>query len=825
MRRFFKTWQWFILLPLMVLIYIGIDYSLRHIIILPGFLTLERHEADKDLSRCTNAILSEEHHLQQVTMDWAEFDDMYRFVLDKNSAFEEANLQMEVLSNVGIDLLYILNSEGKNVWNGTYSRELEKEINLTELPSHSFPSNHALLKNSAQPPSGLLLTEHMPMIVVSHPILPTSGEGVAHGTLIMGKFLSESIIEDLKKQIRINFSIKSINAPNLSDTEKEAIADLSPGARVHRYLNHETLQSYTILQDIEGVTALLICADLPRKIFERGRKTALFASVTILLSLTFVIFFAASWFSLFNSKIIKKQHQIEELVRIRTKELQESENRFSALSDAAFDAIFLSEKGICLLQNKTAQKMFGYSDEEVVGRPGTDWIAVEYKDIVVQKMMKGVETAYEVIALRKDGTTFPAEIQGRKAIFEGREVRVTSLQDITIRKEAEKEKARLEEKLRRLQRLEAIGTMAGGVAHDLNNILSGVVAYPEVLLAQIPEESELRKPLEATHKAGLRAAEVVSDLLTVARAATSVKEISNLNSIVLEYIDSPEYQKMKSHHKKVNFTLNLAPILLNFNCSPVHIRKCLMNLITNGCEAIESKGELAISTRNQTVDTLWGKRLNIEQGEYVVLYIGDSGSGISNKDKEHIFDPFYTKKSMGRSGTGLGLTVVWNTIQDHRGGVIIDSNPKGTIFELFFPATADSLPQNQKRPQLEDLQGNGEYILVVDDDILQRDIATKILRTLNYTVCVVSSGEEALSFLHTNRVDLVLLDMLMEPGMSGVETFVLIRESYPQQKAVIVSGYSESEEIEKVKQLGIEMFIKKPYTMDQIGEALQLALK
>ena len=214
--------------------------------------------------------------------------------------------------------------------------------------------------------------------------------------------------------------------------------------------------------------------------------------------------------------------------------------------------------------------------------------------------------------------------------------------------------------------MESLGLLAGGVAHDLNNILSGIVSYPELLLLDLPEDSKFRKPIETIQASGHRAAAVVEDLLTVARGVATTKEPLNLNDLIGDYLHSPEFNKLKQFHPTVSIKTNLDSDLLNVSGSHVHIRKAVMNLVSNASEAIEDSGNVTISTMNRYIDRPLRGYDDVNIGEYVVLSVSDDGSGISSDDLERIFEPFYTKKVMGRSGTGLGLAVAWNVVQDHQ---------------------------------------------------------------------------------------------------------------------------------------------------------------
>jgi signal transduction histidine kinase/CheY-like chemotaxis protein len=393
--------------------------------------------------------------------------------------------------------------------------------------------------------------------------------------------------------------------------------------------------------------------------------------------------------------------------------------------------------------------------------------------------------------------------------------------DITERKQAEKILRESEDRLARSKKMESLGLLAGGVAHDLNNVLAGIVSYPELLLMDLPADSTLRRPIEIMQKSGQRAAAIVEDLLTVARGVATAKEPLNLNDLIRDYLHSPEFKELKQFHPKVTFKTNFESDLLNINGSHIHIRKAVMNLVSNASEAIADRGNVTISTMNRYIDKPIRGYDYVNRGEYVVLSVSDDGSGISSNDFERIFEPFYTKKVMGRSGTGLGLAVAWNVVQDHKGYIGVTTDKNGTTFELFFPITRRKISAKDLSIAIEGFKGNGETILVIDDVESQRDISCKMLEILGYRTKDVSSGEEAFEYLKENTVDLILLDMIMDPGINGRETYGRITKIHPNQKAIIVSGFAETDEVKETQKLGAGKYIKKPLTLENLGRVIQ----
>jgi PAS domain S-box-containing protein len=379
-----------------------------------------------------------------------------------------------------------------------------------------------------------------------------------------------------------------------------------------------------------------------------------------------------------------------------------------------------------------------------------------------------------------------------------------------------------EARLVKAEKFEAIGLMAGGVAHDLNNILSGIVSYPDLLCHQLPEDSEMREPLLQIQKAGKRAAVVVADLLTMARGVAKVKEVTSLNELIQEYLSSLEYNKLSSLYPKVTVNTQLDQNCWNCICSPTHIVKVVMNLLTNAIEAIPDTGNVFLTTYNQEGKPHQAGDL-LQGSAFTALQVRDTGPGISQKHLEHIFEPFYTTKKMGRSGSGLGLSVVWNTIKEHGGSVTVNSCVEGSTFTVYLPVCRKQGKKDVVKlgNELKALNGKGSIVLIIDDDKDQRIIAREMLTVLGYSAHTVSSGEEAIVWLQTNRADLLLLDMLMDPGMNGRKTYEEVIRLYPEQKALIASGLSKNSEMEKALQLGVNGFIAKPYSLEELGERIQ----
>jgi len=380
------------------------------------------------------------------------------------------------------------------------------------------------------------------------------------------------------------------------------------------------------------------------------------------------------------------------------------------------------------------------------------------------------------------------------------------------------------EKLRQAEKVEVLSNIAGGVAHDLNNILSGLVGYPELLLMDLPEDSTMKVPLETIKSTGEKAAAIVDDLLTLTRRGNPVRQVLSPNRIIEEFRDSPELAKMLRYHPKVSVKWILEENLLNISASPVHILKTIMNLVSNACEAMPEGGTVRARTRNHYLDRPKIGYERIPKGEYVHISVSDNGTGILPDDLDRIFEPFFTKKKMGRSGTGLGMSVVWGTIKDYGGYIdILSESGTGTTFDLYFPVCREPGPVEEETVVLKSYRGT-ERVLVIDDIKEQRDIASRMLHKLGYTAETVASGEAALSWLDTHSADILLLDMIMHPGMDGLETYRRIKRTHPDQKAVIASGFSETDRVKEAQELGCGPYLKKPYSIRSLAKTIREAL-
>ena len=510
------------------------------------------------------------------------------------------------------------------------------------------------------------------------------------------------------------------------------------------------------------------------------------------------------------------------------RELQKSEQRFRQLAELSSEGIILVRDGVIDLVNFQLSDLFGYCEADLmtirIEQLLPDWPSLS---ITLQNLIKSEKApAIEGIGRHQNGTVFPVEIRLRMLENKKPLILAVSIMDISQRKKNEQMLLDFQDKLAKSQRMESLGLMASRVAHDLNNILSGLVSYPDLLLQKIGEDAILRDEIEMIRKSGQQAGDLVSDLLTVARGAKSKKETNHLNLLINNYQNSIEYRQLHQDYQNLRVEFELDPTLPSMSSSAINITQALSNLVVNGIEACTDQDpNIRIRTTIQILDEPLHGFETIPAGTFIILSVTDNGSGIKSHSRQHIFEPFYSEKELGKSGTGLGLTIIWNTMRDHQGYINLATTKKGTRFDLYFPISESSDVDPMQQIVDEDLTGNGETILVIDDEPFQRDLAQATITRLGYNVQTVDSGENALAFIQSTPVDLLVLDMVLETGMDGADTFAAIKEINPQQKALVTSGFFDPHEQQRILSLGVSHYIHKPYSINSLGRAISQLLQ
>ncbi|MCP4582286.1 MAG: PAS domain S-box protein [candidate division Zixibacteria bacterium] len=510
-------------------------------------------------------------------------------------------------------------------------------------------------------------------------------------------------------------------------------------------------------------------------------------------------------------------------VRKRAEEALEAEKERLAvtLGSIGEGVITTDIIGKIVLINKIAQELTGWNEREAVGKPLDDvYKTIDEKakkaaDNPFAKVISRnsiVELGSDKILVARDGREHfiadsGAPIRNRNGETIGI---VLVFRDVTKTR-------RLQEFISRAQRLETAGRISGQIAHDFNNLLSPLVAYPEFIRRLIPKDHPSRQYLSKMESAAAQIAEINQQLLTLSRRGHYNLEPLNLNDIVTGVIN-----QMHLIDSKLQLELKLNGQLMNIRGGSSQISRVIANILANASDAMKSTGKLSLKTENYYADQVSEKFGRVPKGEYIKLTITDDGEGIEEEKLPKIFEPFFTTKIASRKkGSGLGLSVVYTVMEDHNGYVDLNSKVgEGTSFYLYFPVTRESI----KKLNAVDIVGGNEMILIVDDDRMQRDVSFELLKTLGYKTYAVESGEKALEFLKSNKPDLLILDMIMPDGMDGADTYRKAQEIIPSQRAIIISGFAESERVEAAIKLGAGSCTRKPLTLKTIALAVRKEL-
>ncbi|MDR2141685.1 MAG: cache domain-containing protein [Deltaproteobacteria bacterium] len=508
--------------------------------------------------------------------------------------------------------------------------------------------------------------------------------------------------------------------------------------------------------------------------------------------------------------------------------LATSEAKYRTIFDFAPQLITITDsEGRLVEANSEFLSFVGLDSSQALGQDLTLRFAIDPESR--QKFRAQVEAGnlvhnQELVVPNRAGNLVTFLFTCKKLLIGGEDFFLSQYVDITALKESENEKSRLQEKLARSQKMEGMGLMAAQVAHELNNILSGLVGYPELLLRDSNLTSGQREIIQGIMDSGQRSAAVVSDLLTLAKGLASARVSLDFNKLVTLTVNASDIQALVARQKRsTELELRLAEGSLEVLGSQPHLKKVINNIVQNAVEAVGATqspepGLVVVSTKKVFLREALEGMENFQPGERLVLSVKDNGPGINPEEIGRIFEPFFSRKT----GTGLGLAVVAIIVREHGGVVEVDNSPKGVEFRVWLPLA----PANKKAlpKSLEARMGHGQKVLVVDDVDIQRKLAQKMLRALGYETHSVASGEEAVEYLKTHEADLVVLDMIMRPGLNGRETYEAILAFKPDQKAIIASGMAEGEEVEKAQALGAKYFVSKPYTLEDIAGAVYSAI-
>jgi len=506
--------------------------------------------------------------------------------------------------------------------------------------------------------------------------------------------------------------------------------------------------------------------------------------------------------------------------------LRESEERYRTLVHTLPDALTLADtEGTILYESPSSLRCFGYDSEgETIGRNVMDWVHPDDHakafDAIQTLRAGGNLRGQEFVFYKKDGSTFWGELSASSIRDDRGTITgfLALVRDVSDRKRAEEEKAQLQAQLLQSQKMDSIGRLAGGVAHDFNNMLSVILGYSELIQTQLNANDPIRNDVEQIEKAGRRAKDITQQLLAFSRKQIIEPTIIDLN----ELINSIQKNLARLIGEDINLRFSPGPGLCKIRFDHSQLDQILINLAANARDAMPLGGHLTIETSNVSLDDAFCREhLGFNAGTYVLLTVADSGIGMDRETLAHAFEPFFTTKAIGK-GTGLGLATVYGIVVQGGGLIEADSEPgRGTIFRIYFPSIReDALVDPGKEAST--IRSGAGSILVVEDDKLVRNMTVAMLESVGYKVREAATARDALKYCENNgdAIDLLITDVVM-PELSGAELRDRIQAFRPGLKVLFISGYaSDVVAHHGILEEGVN-FIRKPFSMNDLAKAVQ----
>ena len=510
--------------------------------------------------------------------------------------------------------------------------------------------------------------------------------------------------------------------------------------------------------------------------------------------------------------------------RLAEQALRESEEKYRALVDSSPDAILsLDENGVVLSYNAAAARIWGIPAEDVLGKQLLDCeiLANSSKGVAMAQLKAALadenRLPYELVTLHRNGEEVFVEANSllMRESQTGRRVQM-SLRDVT-------ERQKLESQLQLSQKMEAIGQLAGGVAHDFNNQLSGIIGCAEILRSEVAGNEELCWFVDTISTAAEQAAGLTRQLLAFARKNKYQSSPVHIHKVIAEVV--PLLEHTLDRRIRIEQELSASPDLVLGD--PSQLQNAILNLAVNARDAMPDGGTLAFTTETQELDSEFCRNHpnDASPGKYLHISVTDTGEGIDESTMPHIFEPFFTTKPIGK-GTGLGLSAVYGTVKSHSGTVAVESAPgAGSTFSLYLPLNQEAGITGTVAPSTDNIRGTG-HILIIDDEDIVRSIGERMLRRLGYEVTICADGNEGCKLLEEmgDQIDLVILDMVM-PEVSGRDTFFLLTAIKPDVRVLVASGHVMSEDIQELLDAGAVDFVQKPFRINTLSERVAAALQ
>ncbi|SMC21913.1 PAS domain S-box-containing protein [Desulfacinum hydrothermale DSM 13146] len=830
----------------LILVVVAGAFFLSRLTFVAQLDALEHGYARRSVESIEKAVEMQLESLSRLTGDWAMWDDTYRFIVDLNSDYVESNLNPQTMATTRLMAILYFDRDGSLRY--YYAGDPDRAIRI--MLSHAFlerVQSHGELihhESTTSDVRGLLAFQGKAYLVCARPILNSEEKGPIRGSLVVIRPLDDHLLERLREiagqHVRLSVLPSSPEAAS-----KASFAETSLSFDDSHYTGR------VVLSDLSGRPACVLSARFPRLIHQRAIKalsvyTVCLAGGVIAVCLLFWFVLDRRLFKRLSAAVEKTRrfrslhagpgktpsadeidtlsNSLNDLIETLERALEERDASQAELQDILEGypgAMFLIDREARTVTwaNSKAQELTGRSLQDLQGTDCKKTVCPS-PDPKCPVLDRGRRVREEECSIpTASGQRVPVLRSVVEVTFLGRPHLLETASDLSELKKVQAE-------LERARKMETVGLLAGGVAHDLNNLLTPLVGYPDFLLHGLDPQHPFHAPLQKIRDSAQKAAALVQDLLTLARRGVKTEETIGLNSFIESYLTSPEFEALRSTHPQVRFQRKMGSSEIHVRGSAAHLHKALSNLVRNAAEAVTDTGLVTIHGGSVRLNEPLSAYETVPPGHYAILSVSDTGLGIDPKDLERIFEPFYTKKKMGRSGSGLGMTILWHTVKDMGGFVDIRSElGKGTTVTLYLPVADPPEALEQEAAGSSALvRGQGQTILLVEDQEEQRLLVETGLSDLGYRVISAPDGPAAIQLAREESPDLILLDMVLDEDMDGADVYREVLSFRPHQKAVVVSGYTDNNRLKEVLRLGAWGFLAKPYTMDQLARTVHQAL-
>jgi len=840
-----------------IALYSAVQYGIGQLEILPSFTTLQHAEAEKDITRCLNAISNQINSLGDISADWSIWDDTYGFVQNENQDYIEANLIDSSFTAAKLNLLYICNLQGKVIWGKIYDLQTDEYIEIKEFPTHSFSKNHVLLKHDSNESSieGLYATELGPMLISSRPILTGTGQGPIRGTLIMGRFLNDKAVDHLSKSLSIVFKIAAIRNTDPGEKHKHILSQIS---KEHPYVieqyNHDLLRIYGVKSDIEAKPAILISVDIPTTITAKGRTVTSFASFSILLAGAFIVLVT---YLVLDKTVIARIADISKSINTVAKT-----GNF-AIRTAVKGPDELGQLGDDLnnmleYTNKTEKKIiYAKKEWERTFDSVTDMIAIIDKDHRIVRVNKAMAEMFNLEPAQMigkhyyesiDQTDYPSENGPHSKLLKdgyahSKDVYADSLgghcevvvcpvcnddgeidhsvhivRNINSRKQLEKELQ--EAKAQAEAASQAKSQFLANMSHEIRTQMNAILGFGE-LLADEDMAAEQKENVNLIRESSQNLLALINDILDFSKIEAGQLETEIVDCPLADLLDSVgSLMEPTATKKGLEFKVVEAGSLpAQIRSDPNRLQQCLINLAGNSIK-FTGKGHVYINVSMEYRD----------DHSYIRFDVEDTGIGIAKDKQETIFESFTqadgdTTRKYG--GTGLGLAITKQLAELLGGELTLSSEVgKGSVFSLAIPAGVDVTKQpllnrhnnvSQTAPdraeaKQPEFSGN---VLVAEDESTNQVLIKLLLERLGLQVTIAEDGSQALQKVLAGQFDLIFMDMMM-PNMNGYEATRAIRKEGLTIPIAALTANAMKGDDEKCINAGCDEYLTKPLKQKEL---------